>query len=57
MRRFLEQNATARVTFDPFKQGRREEPFFYDADAFYLPISHFDAMERGGPILTIWEME
>ncbi len=56
MQDYLESNGRLRVVFDPFKEGRKEEPFFYVGDAFYLPISHLDAMERGGPILTIWEL-
>jgi hypothetical protein len=57
MRSYLESNGRERVVFNPFKEGRKEEPFFYVGDAFYLPISHFEAMERGGPILTIWELD
>jgi 4-amino-4-deoxy-L-arabinose transferase-like glycosyltransferase len=56
MRRYLADNARALAVFNPFKPDRELEPYFYVGDAFYLPISHLDAMERGGPILTIWEL-
>lgn len=57
MRQFLEQDAEAVAVFDPFVDGQETEPFFYGGDAFYLPISHFASMERGGPIVTIWKRD
>jgi hypothetical protein len=56
MRRYLEKTAKLRVVLDPFKKPRRVEPYFYEGDAFYLPFTHLDAMERGGPVLTVWEV-
>jgi len=57
MRRFLEQSAEARVVLDPFVEGHTGEPYFYGGDAFFLPISDFSSLSRGGPIVTIWERD
>lgn len=51
----LKRRARAVRVFDPFRPGASARPYFYVADAFYLPFSGLDAMERGGPILTVWE--
>ncbi|HEY7513216.1 MAG TPA: phospholipid carrier-dependent glycosyltransferase [Vicinamibacteria bacterium] len=53
---WLEARARRLATFDPFRAGARVSPYFYPQDAFYLPWSGFAALERGGPIVTIWEL-
>ena len=45
------------VRFDPFNPAPKDSPFFYVQDAFYLPFAGFDAVERGGPVITIWEID
>jgi 4-amino-4-deoxy-L-arabinose transferase-like glycosyltransferase len=45
------------VRFDPFNVAPTDSPFFYVQDAFYLPFAGLDAVERGGPIITIWEID
>ena len=52
----LARRATALRRFDPFRADSEETPFFYRRDAFYLPLSGFGALERGGPIVTVWDM-
>jgi hypothetical protein len=54
LRRRLE-TATLRMRFDPFlREGR---PSIYDAlDAFYVPYAGFGAVERPGPIVSIWRL-
>jgi len=58
LERWLVENARPMVVFDPFVQGvDADRPYFYTGDGFYLPLTGLDAMERGGPILTIWDLE
>jgi Dolichyl-phosphate-mannose-protein mannosyltransferase len=54
--RWLEAGATPIAVFDPFRREARTKPTFYAGDAFYLPYAGFSAMERGGPILTVWRL-
>ena len=56
LRRWLAENARALAVFDPFRTGSVVKPYFYSGDAFYLPYSGFDAVERGGPVITIWDL-
>ena len=44
------------MVFDPFRAESRVTPYFYERDAFYLPYAGFDALERGGPVITIWDL-
>jgi hypothetical protein len=55
-KRLLAQTAVVRARFDPFRENGSQTPYFYFSDAFYLPLAGFDGMERGGPIVTIWEL-
>lgn len=55
--KILHERGRVAASFDPFREGATEEPFFYRADTFYLPISGFSALTRGGPIVTIWELD
>jgi hypothetical protein len=57
MREFLEKRARILARFDPFRDEYRSEPYFYPRDAFYIPFTGLDAVERGGPIVTIWELD
>jgi Dolichyl-phosphate-mannose-protein mannosyltransferase len=57
VRAWLAANARAEVVFDPFVKASRVKPYFYSGDAFYLPYSGFDAVERGGPVITVWDLE
>lgn len=45
------------ATFDPFRHGAGDErPYFYGHDAFYLPFAGLEAVERGGPVLAVWDL-
>lgn len=53
----LQTEGRVLARFDPFSDNRADgEPYFYRDDAFYLPIAGFGALERGGPIVTIWQL-
>jgi hypothetical protein len=56
VRGWLASNARPLVVFDPFRAESRVTPYFYERDAFYLPYAGFDALERGGPVITIWDL-
>jgi 4-amino-4-deoxy-L-arabinose transferase-like glycosyltransferase len=53
---WLQANASPVARFDPNRVGSEGEPLFHGADAFYLPFSGFEAVERGGPKVTIWKL-
>jgi hypothetical protein len=56
-RQWLADHARPLATFSPFSVGGRvRESCFYSGDAFYLPSCGFERVERGGPIVTIWEL-
>ena len=55
-RQWLETSARPVATFSPFRAGRETTACFYPGDAFYLPYCGFGALERGGPVITIWEL-
>jgi hypothetical protein len=44
------------VVLSPFRAGSAAAAKFYLGDAFYLPLSGLEAMDRGGPVVTIWDM-
>src|SRR4029450_1535379 len=44
------------AVLSPFREGATEQARFYEGDAFYLPFSGFGAMDRGGPIVTVWDL-
>jgi Dolichyl-phosphate-mannose-protein mannosyltransferase len=55
--RWLMDHARSLATFSPFNVERsRNESCFYPGDAFYLPWCDFGGVERGGPIVTIWDL-
>lgn len=56
MASWLEEHAELLRTFDPYRRGSRVEPTFFPSDAFYIPFSGFDAVERGGPVIRIWKI-
>jgi hypothetical protein len=43
------------AVFDPFTSAPPAGAYFHDGDAFYIPYTGLDAVERGGPIVTVWE--
>jgi hypothetical protein len=53
---WLAAEARPLAVFDPFRPGTDVRPYFFEDDSFYIPWSGFDAVERGGPIVTIWEL-
>jgi dolichyl-phosphate-mannose-protein mannosyltransferase len=56
-RQWLSDRARPLATFSPFRaEGRVTESCFYSGDAFYLPTCGFDAVERGGPVVTVWDL-
>ena len=59
MRTFLARGAREIATFDPFTSGNRSgerEPYYFSSDAFYLPFTELGSVERGGPIVRIWDL-
>lgn len=56
MRSFLERGAREIASFDPFASSNRE-PYYFLHDAFYLPFTELGTVERGGPIVRIWDLE
>jgi len=53
---YLEQHGTPMVRFDPFRTDFHGTSYYYGADSFYLPFSGLGSVERGGPIITIWQL-
>jgi len=56
LKEWLAAEARPLAVFDPFRPGTDVTPYFYPEDSFYIPWSGFDAVERGGPIVQIWEL-
>jgi len=54
---WLKRRGTPAAEFSPFRPGSAEEPYFFTADAFFVPFSGFGAVERGGPLLKVWDLE
>jgi hypothetical protein len=54
---YLERRATPVAEIGPFRQGGVDVPFFFTADAFFVPFSGLGAVERGGPVLKVWDLE
>lgn len=54
---YLEKRGAPVAEWSPFRPGSSEVPYFYPADAFFMPFSGFGAVERGGPILKVWDLE
>ena len=44
------------VQYDPFRDEFQGDVYYYGVDAFYLPFSGLDSVERGGPRIQIWEL-
>ena len=60
MRTFLARGAREIAAFDPFASDNRSgerEPYYFSGDAFYLPFTELGSVERGGPIVRIWDMD
>jgi len=54
---YLRKRGTPVAEFSPFRPGASDVPYFYSADAFFMPFSGFGAVERGGPILEVWDLD
>jgi hypothetical protein len=44
-----------RAVFDPFTSEPPPAGYYFRGDAFYLPFTGLTTVERGGPIVEIWE--
>jgi hypothetical protein len=61
---WLEANGQRVATFSPFVRadaGRSDvsgpiRQCFYRGDAFYLPYCDFGAVDRGGPVISVWAL-
>ena len=53
----LAEKGRALIRIDPFRENPKAVPRFFADDMFYLPLSGFTAMERGGPIITVWHLD
>jgi hypothetical protein len=51
---WLEEEAESLVEFGPFRDGVERTPYFYPADAFYIPYTGLGTVARGGPVIRIW---
>jgi 4-amino-4-deoxy-L-arabinose transferase-like glycosyltransferase len=56
LRQYLAARARPLAVFGPFRDGSSAEPYFYGGDAFFLPFTGLPAMERGGPVVTVWAL-
>lgn len=56
LRTWLREKARPLAVFRPFGEDPRVAPRFYPNDAFYLPFTGFRGVERGGPLITIWDL-
>jgi hypothetical protein len=56
LREHLLARARPLAVFSPFREGAVTQPYFYVGDAFFLPFTGLEAMERGGPIVTVWAL-
>jgi 4-amino-4-deoxy-L-arabinose transferase-like glycosyltransferase len=56
LRRRLDERARRLAEFNPFREGATARPYFYPGDAFFLPFTGLRAMERGGPVVTVWAL-
>jgi len=55
---WLRAHGSVEARFDPLRDDVDDSrPYFYRDDAFYLPISGFGRLDRGGPIVTVWELD
>ena len=52
----LREEGRVLTRIDPFREDAHTQPHFFRSDAFYLPLSGFSALERGGPIVTVWQL-
>ncbi len=44
-----------RAAFDPFTSTPPQPAGYFTGDAFYMPYDHLATIQRGGPIVRIWE--
>jgi 4-amino-4-deoxy-L-arabinose transferase-like glycosyltransferase len=55
-RAWLGENAERLVALDPFRKRSDIVPYFFPRDIFYIPYDGIRAVERGGPMVTIWKL-
>ena len=53
---WLRAHARPVVVFDPFRNVKGMRRCFFSRDAFYLPYCRFQGVERGGPVVTVWDL-
>jgi 4-amino-4-deoxy-L-arabinose transferase-like glycosyltransferase len=53
---YLAKRGTPVAEWSPFRPGSSDAPYFFSADAFFMPFSGFGAVDRGGPILKVWDL-
>jgi hypothetical protein len=53
---WLQAHGRPIVAFDPFVNVKGMRRCFNALDAFYLPYCGFEGVERGGPVVTIWDL-
>jgi 4-amino-4-deoxy-L-arabinose transferase-like glycosyltransferase len=56
LHQYLAGRARRLAEFRPFRDGVSDQPYFYGGDAFFLPFTGLEAMERGGPVVTVWAL-
>ena len=56
LKRYLDERARRVAEFRPFREDTTAAPYFYRGDAFFLPFTGLRAMERGGPVVTVWAL-
>jgi 4-amino-4-deoxy-L-arabinose transferase-like glycosyltransferase len=56
LRSYLDERARRLAVFSPFRADAPVRPYFYPGDAFFLPFTGLRAMERGGPVVTVWAL-
>ncbi|MBM3278360.1 MAG: glycosyltransferase family 39 protein [Candidatus Handelsmanbacteria bacterium] len=54
--RQLESQAVLMARFDPFLVGEHPAPMYDPADAYYVPLAGFAALERPGPLIKIYRL-
>ena len=52
----LQRRAVPVLEVSPFRADPSEPAYFFAADAFFVPFSGFDAVERGGPVVKVWDL-
>lgn len=56
LRAEVESNGQLLARFDPFRPGGAAATEFYPGDAFFVPFSGLQGVDRGGPVLEVWSL-